>query len=42
VKNCGHPEEEIIPDIKELGERLPDYWTLILAKQSTNNGSPKK
>lgn len=42
VKNCGHPEEEIIPDIKELGERSPDYWTLILAKQSNNNGSPKK
>jgi len=42
VKNCGHPEEEIIPDIRELGERSPDYWTLILAKQSTNNGSPRE
>ena len=42
VKNCGHPNEEIILDIGELSERSPDYWTLILAKQNTNNGSTKK
>lgn len=39
VKNCSHPNEEIIPDIEELGERIPDYWTLIIAKQNTTNGS---
>jgi precorrin-2/cobalt-factor-2 C20-methyltransferase len=39
IKNCGHPDEEIIPDIKELSERLPDYWTLIIAKQNSKNGS---
>jgi precorrin-2/cobalt-factor-2 C20-methyltransferase len=39
VKNCSHPTEEIIPDIEELGERKPDYWTLIIAKQNSTNGS---
>ena len=39
VKNCSHPNEEIIPDIEELGEKIPDYWTLIIAKQNTTNGS---
>lgn len=39
VKNCSHPNEEIIADIEELGERVPDYWTLIIAKQHTTNGS---
>lgn len=42
VKNCGHPNEEIILDIRELSERSPDYWTLILAKQNTNNGSARE
>jgi precorrin-2/cobalt-factor-2 C20-methyltransferase len=42
VKNCGFPEEEIIPDIKALSHRSPDYWTLILAKQNTNNGPAKR
>jgi precorrin-2/cobalt-factor-2 C20-methyltransferase len=37
VKNCGHPNEEIIPDIEELSRRTPDYWTLIIAKQNSNN-----
>ncbi len=40
VLNCGHPEEEIVTDIKELGKRQPNYWTLIIAKQSKND-SPK-
>ena len=39
VKNCSHPDEEIIPNIQELSERVPDYWTLIIAKQSSKNGS---
>jgi precorrin-2/cobalt-factor-2 C20-methyltransferase len=37
VKNCGHPNEEILPDIEELSKRKPDYWTLIIAKQHSNN-----
>jgi precorrin-2/cobalt-factor-2 C20-methyltransferase len=41
VKNCGLADEEIIPDIKILSEQVPDYWTLILAKQNNNN-VPKK
>ncbi len=39
IKHCSHPNEEIITDINELSERLPDYWTLIIAKQNTKNGS---
>ncbi len=39
IKNCSHPDEEIIPDIDELRDRLPDYWTLIIAKQSSKNGT---
>jgi precorrin-2/cobalt-factor-2 C20-methyltransferase len=42
VKNCSHPNEEIIPDIEELSTRMPDYWTLIIAKQNTTNGSSPK
>jgi precorrin-2/cobalt-factor-2 C20-methyltransferase len=41
VKNCGHPNEEIIPDIEELSRRAPDYWTLIIAKQNSNNDPTK-
>jgi len=37
VKNCGHPNEEIVPDIEELSKRKPDYWTLIIAKQNSKN-----
>ena len=37
IKNCGQAEEEIIPDIAELSEKAPNYWTLIIAKQNTNN-----
>ena len=39
VKSCGHPDEEIVKDIEELSQREPDYWTLILTKQASNNGS---
>ncbi len=39
IKNCSHPNEEIIADIDELRDRLPDYWTLIIAKQNSKNGT---
>jgi len=39
VKSCGQSSEEIIKDIEELSQRKPDYWTLIISKQSTNNGT---
>ena len=41
VKSCGLPDEEIIQNIEELGHRKPDYWTLILTKQTSNNGLMK-
>jgi precorrin-2/cobalt-factor-2 C20-methyltransferase len=37
VKNCGHPNEEIVADMEELSSRTPDYWTLIIAKQNISN-----
>jgi len=39
VQSCGLPDEEIVSDIDELSRRKPNYWTLILTKQATNNGS---
>ncbi len=33
--------EEIIKDIGELSKRKPDYWTLIISKQTSNNGTGK-
>lgn len=42
VKNCGHLNEEIVPDLEELSRRSPDYWTLIIAKQHHNNGLIEK
>jgi precorrin-2/cobalt-factor-2 C20-methyltransferase len=39
VKSCGQSSEEIIKDIGELSQRKPDYWTLIISKQTTNNGT---
>ena len=39
VKSCGQSNEEIINDIGELSQRNPDYWTLIISKQTTNNGT---
>ncbi len=41
VARCGLPEEEIIHDVKALGSRPPGYWTLIIAKQTSRNGSQK-
>jgi precorrin-2/cobalt-factor-2 C20-methyltransferase len=37
IKNCGLEDEEIITDIQELNEQLPNYWTLIIAKQKKDN-----
>jgi precorrin-2/cobalt-factor-2 C20-methyltransferase len=31
ISKCGRKGEEIIDNIKELENRAPDYWTLILA-----------
>jgi precorrin-2/cobalt-factor-2 C20-methyltransferase len=36
--NCGLPDEEIVKDIRELEQRSPDYWTLVIAKRSKDNG----
>jgi precorrin-2/cobalt-factor-2 C20-methyltransferase len=33
ITNCCLPDEEIIRDIKTLGDRPPGYWTLIIAKR---------
>jgi len=37
VSNCGLPEEKIFNDIRQLGNRPPDYWTLILSKRKKDN-----
>jgi precorrin-2/cobalt-factor-2 C20-methyltransferase len=37
VTNCGRENEEIITDLKELDQRPPGYWTLIIAKQVNKN-----
>ena len=42
IKNCGQAEEEIISDLTELSAKKPNYWTLIIAKQNTNNVPKKK
>ena len=33
ISKCGQPDEKITYDMKELENRPPDYWTLIIAKQ---------
>ena len=38
ISRCGHPDQEIIEDIEILGDRRPDYWTLIIAKRKKPNG----
>ena len=35
VKNCGHPTEEIVVNLEELGRQKPDYWTLVIAKKNS-------
>ncbi len=32
ITHCGLPEEEIVTDIRQLAQREPGYWTLIIAK----------
>jgi precorrin-2/cobalt-factor-2 C20-methyltransferase len=41
IKNCGHENEEIIPDIEELNKQAPNYWTLIIAKRKKQDDPPK-
>jgi precorrin-2/cobalt-factor-2 C20-methyltransferase len=38
IKSCGQPNEEIVWDLEELSRCVPDYWTLIIAKQNKKNG----
>jgi precorrin-2/cobalt-factor-2 C20-methyltransferase len=38
IKNCGHENEEIIPNIEELNKQSPNYWTLIIAKKKKEDG----
>ena len=38
IKNCGHENEEIIPDIEALKKQVPNYWTLIIAKKKKKDG----
>jgi len=37
VSNCSLPDQKIYPDIREFNGRSPEYWTLIIAKQSKNH-----
>jgi precorrin-2/cobalt-factor-2 C20-methyltransferase len=41
IKNCGHENEEIIPDIEQLSKQAPNYWTLIIAKKKKKDGPSK-
>jgi precorrin-2/cobalt-factor-2 C20-methyltransferase len=38
IASCGLPGEEVIEDIRMLEKRPPEYWTLILAKDTKKNG----
>ncbi len=37
VSNCSLPDQKIYPDTREFNDRIPEYWTLIIAKQSSNH-----
>ena len=37
VANCCMADEEVIEDVRDLKQRKPGYWTLILAKKSRNH-----
>lgn len=41
IKKCGLPDEEIIRDMQQLKSMPPDYWTLIIAKKKSENGTQK-
>jgi precorrin-2/cobalt-factor-2 C20-methyltransferase len=34
VAHCGLEQQEVINDIRQLSDRRPNYWTLILAKRA--------
>ena len=38
ITSCGLPDEEVIEDIRTLEKKPPEYWTLILAKDTKKNG----
>ncbi|MGD8251020.1 MAG: precorrin-2 C(20)-methyltransferase [Desulfobacterales bacterium] len=38
VVRCGMPDQEVVTDIRRLGSRGPDYWTLIIAKRNRGHG----
>ena len=40
VANCCLENEEVIEDIRTLKQRVPGYWTLILAKKNGYHGTP--
>jgi precorrin-2/cobalt-factor-2 C20-methyltransferase len=37
ISNCSLPTQKIYPDTREFNDRMPEYWTLIIAKQSSNH-----
>jgi precorrin-2/cobalt-factor-2 C20-methyltransferase len=37
VSNCSLPDQKIYQDTRQFNDRSPDYWTLIIAKQSQNH-----
>lgn len=37
VSNCSRKDEKIYPDLKQLCEQRPNYWTLILAKKKAHD-----
>lgn len=41
IKNCGHENEEIFPNVEQLSKQQPNYWTLIIAKKKKNDGPSK-
>lgn len=42
VSKCSREDEKVFLDIRELKNRKPDYWTLILAKQPKNGVCKKE
>ena len=38
ISKCGRADEEVYENLRELAEKKPDYWTLIIAKQGKPNG----
>lgn len=37
VSNCSLPDQKIYKNTSEFNGRCPDYWTIIIAKQSNNH-----